>query len=141
MRRRNLRCQLTLRSQVVRAALTLGATLAALLALGGATSVARTPRAYGPHFRYCGAFTYRYHSGTTRGRYHVEVYAQHLRCHNALRVQREYWFGADSRKVVINGGTGAAGYILLKRFPGWRCYSGSGGGGCRHGKAVAAYAD
>ena len=30
-------------------------------------------------------------------------------------------------------------YATLKRFPGWKCYSGAGGGSCRKGKKVSGY--
>lgn len=87
---------------------------------------------YGPSYRYCGSF---------EAEYHIQVYETHMSCRRALRIQKEYWLAPDSRKVVVNGGVGALGYVLLKRFPGWRCGSGAGGGQCTKGDKSAAYQD
>ena len=87
---------------------------------------------YGPDYRFCGSF---------QAEYHIRVYETHMSCRKALRIQREYWLGPMRRKTVVNGGSGAAGYVLLKRFPGWRCGSGAGGGQCAKGRKVAAYQD
>jgi hypothetical protein len=87
---------------------------------------------YGPSYKYCGSFN---------ATYHIRVYATHLSCRKALRIQKEYWLGARRNHVVVNGGSGAAGYVLLKRYPGWRCGSGSGGGQCTKGRSSAAYQD
>jgi hypothetical protein len=95
-------------------------------------SLAGAVAPYGPGYRYCGSF---------QTGYRVRVYETHMGCKKAMRIQREYWLGPDSRKTVVNGGTGARGYVLLKRFPGWRCGSGSGGGQCSKGLKSAAYQD
>lgn len=100
-----------------------------LLAALGAPS-AKGDGPYGPDYRFCGAFN---------ADYRIQVYESHMSCRMAMRVQKEYWLGPDERRVVVNGGSGAAGYVLLKRFPGWKCTSGSGGGACRKGRKVAAY--
>lgn len=60
-------------------------------------------------------------------------------CTTALGVERERWLGPESRKRKVNGGTGASGYTELKAYPGWRCTSGSGGGGCRKGPFETRY--
>lgn len=60
-------------------------------------------------------------------------------CTTALAVERERWLGPRSGKRVVNGGTGASGYTELERYPGWRCTSGSGGGGCRKGSLETRY--
>lgn len=121
-------------------------TLAVLLvagSLGGGTfSTAAGP--YGPSYRYCGSFKatsplLRTRLTLSSGGYNIRVYATHMRCRKALRIQKEYWLGPRHRKVIVNGGAGATGYILLKRFPGWRCGSGAGGGACTKGRASAAY--
>ncbi len=101
-----------------------------VLAIGAASANATGP--YGPGYKYCGSF---------EAEYHIQVYESHMACRKAVRIQKEYWLGPDSRKTVVNGGVGAAGYVLLKRFPGWRCGSGSGGGQCTKGNKVAAYQD
>lgn len=60
-------------------------------------------------------------------------------CRTALAVERERWLGPPSRKRIVNGGTGAAGHTELKRYPGWKCTSGSGGGNCRKGPFETRY--
>ena len=77
--------------------------------------------------------------GTFEAGYRIWVYAKHMRCRNARRVQREYWLAPADRRVVHNGGSGAFGWVTLKRYPGWRCSSGAGGGSCRHGEKIAGY--
>lgn len=100
----------------------------ALLAGFNDTSAARP---YGAEQKSCGSFD--------GGEYRISVYATEISCKKARRIQKEYWLGPKRRKVIVNGGSGAAGYILLKRFPGWRCTSGSGGGSCSKGDSVASY--
>lgn len=90
------------------------------------------PNPYGRSHQYCGAFR-------DRGGLRIRVYASHLPCSEAIQIQREYWLGPRRRKVIVNGGHGAGGSIRLKRYPGWRCTSGSGGGGCRKGSSEASY--
>ena len=81
--------------------------------------------------QHCGAFN--------TSIYHLDVYAKKVSCTLAFRIEREYWLGAKRNKVFVNGGSGALGYILLKRYPGWRCNSGAGGGVCQKGQLTAAY--
>jgi hypothetical protein len=106
--------------------------LLGLVASSGVTSSASAAGPYGPGYKYCGSF---------KAGYHIRVYATHLSCRKAVDIQKEYWLGPRHRKVVVNGGSGAFGYVLLKRYPGWRCGSGAGGGQCTKGKASAAYQD
>jgi hypothetical protein len=110
-------------------------TAAVLLAFAGVSAGAQQPapdpNAFGPTYKYCKTFRAQGHR--------IAVYAHRLTCRTARRIQKEYWLGPDSRKVIVNGGSGASGYIKLKRYRGWRCYSGSGGGSCRRGTKVAAY--
>lgn len=89
------------------------------------------PDAFGPSYKYCKEFR--------GGGYTISVYAKRISCKKARAIQRELWNGPRSRKIIRNGGSGASGYILLKRYPGWRCGSGAGGGSCNKGKASAAY--
>jgi hypothetical protein len=71
--------------------------------------------------------------------YRIYVYAnKHLSCKKATRIMRAYW-GPSSGTISHNGGSGAFGWVTLKKYPGWKCYSGAGGGSCRHRKAVAGY--
>lgn len=83
-----------------------------------------------PGLHYCGSF---------QSDYKIYVYKKGITCRKAMRIQREYWNGKRADRVTVNGGTGAAGYTVLKKFPGWKCGSGSGGGSCNKGKATAAY--
>jgi len=104
----------------------------ALFALSASATSASAAGPYGPGYKYCGSF---------EADYSIHVYATHMPCRKAVRIQKEYWLGPSRRKTVVNGGIGAAGYVLLKRFPGWRCGSGSGGGQCTKGNKAAAYQD
>lgn len=104
-----------------------------LLCLAGSwciTSPASAAGPYGPAYRACGSF---------HATYRIRVYATGMSCRRAVAIQKEWWLGPPTRQVVVNGGSGAGGYVLLKRYPGWRCSSGSGGGQCVRGPAVAAY--
>lgn len=92
----------------------------------------RTPNYWGASYKACGAFE------TT---YHTHVYAKGIRCPLARRIQKEYWDGPARFKVIVNGGSGANGYVRLRRFPGWICRSGSGGGACTKQKKAAAYSN
>jgi hypothetical protein len=83
-----------------------------------------------PGMKKCGSF---------QADYRIYVYAnKHLRCKKATRIMRAFW-GPDSGLVLHNGGSGASGWVTLKKHPGWKCYSGSGGGTCRKGRATAGY--
>lgn len=77
--------------------------------------------------------------GTFKAEYVIHVYAKRVSCRKARKIQREYWLAPDSRKVRHNGGSGANGWVTLKRFPGWSCGSGAGAGMCSKGKRKAAY--
>ena len=107
------------------------AVMGTLLGAGPSPGRPPDPNAFGPTFRFCKWF----HTGSLR----IDVYAHLITCRRARSIQKEFSLGPDSRKRVFNGGSGAAGYVLLKRFPGWRCGSGLGGGSCNKGKASAAY--
>jgi hypothetical protein len=110
--------------------LLIGLVIAAVtLSVSGGTAHA-TPNYDWPGMKKCGTF---------KAEYRIWVYAKHITCRTARRIQKEYWLGPDSRKVVYNGGTGAGGWITLKRFPGWKCTSGAGGGGCSRGRKSASY--
>lgn len=116
-----------------RACAALFATSIALLGL--ATVIDGPPAAsaagpYGPSYRSCGSF---------QAEYHIRVYETHMSCHRAVRSQKEYWLAPPTRTVEVNHG--GRPYVLLKRFPGWKCFSGAGGGTCNKGRKVAAYQD
>jgi hypothetical protein len=102
--------------------------LAALLVLPGGAQA--TPGYDWPGMKKCGTF---------QAEYEIWVYAKNIRCAKARQIQKEYWLGVESDRVIVNGGSGAAGYVLLGRFPGWRCGSGAGGGACSKGRKIAGY--
>ena len=82
-----------------------------------------------PGMKKCGSFP---------AEYRIYVYAnKRTRCLKARKVMKAWWLGKPSSVVQHDGPTG--GYVTLKRFPGWRCNSGAGGGGCRKGARMAAY--
>jgi hypothetical protein len=85
---------------------------------------------WGPGFRICHSFVDR------RGSIYVS--ARHVSCRKAVRVEREYWLAPKRRKELV-GPDEYNGYVRLKRFPGWRCTSGAGAGGCRKGRHEAVY--
>jgi hypothetical protein len=90
-----------------------------------------TPDYDWPGMKKCGTF----HSSP----YTIWVYAKHITCRTARRIQKEYWLAPDDRRVIHNGGTGASGWVTLKRFPHWRCSSGAGAGQCTRGHKAAGY--
>jgi len=102
------------------------------VALGGSAAPAQaTPNYDWPGMKKCGTFK--------AEDYRIWVYAKHVSCRKARRIQKEYWIAPDSRKVIHNGGSGADGWVKLKRYPGWRCGSGAGGGDCVRGNKYAGY--
>ena len=86
---------------------------------------------WGPGFKGCGSF---------HAEYKIQVFAKDVSCAKARRIQKEYWLAPKSRTEEIITEDGPP-EIRLKRFPGWRCFSGTGGGACTKGKKVAAYSD
>jgi hypothetical protein len=111
-----------------------GIVTAAILLLGlvgPAGSSATSASDWGPGFKACGSF----HAG-----YKIQVFAKDVSCAKARRIQKEYWRAPNSRKVEIIPKAGPP-EIRLKRFPGWICTSGAGGGTCTKGDKVAAYSD
>src|SRR5262245_7367252 len=108
------------------------AFVALALTLGLAATAAADDD-WGPGFKRCGSFK--------SGEYTIRVHAKGMTCTRATAMQREYWNGPGSRKVVVNGGSGADGYVKLKRYPGYKCFSGAGAGSCQNksGSKTAAY--
>ena len=81
-----------------------------------------------PGMKYCGSFN----AKSLR----IYVYANgHVTCAKSRRVQKAYWRG----KTVYHDCSPACAYSTLKRYPGWRCNSGAGGGDCRKRKKVSHY--
>lgn len=104
------------------------ASLAVLLALVGVSSA----NSYWGHgYKSCRSFK--------AGGLTIHVSAKHISCRKARAIQKEYWNGPDSRKVIVDGGSGWKGYIKLKRYPGYKCTSGAGAGMCKKGRRIAAY--
>ena len=105
-----------------------------LLALWLATpaeSSATSASDWGAGFKACGSF---------RAQYKIQVFAKDVSCAKARRIQKDYWLGPPDGHVEVHRHQGPQ-IVLLKRFPGWRCSSGAGGGTCTKGRRVAAYSD
>src|SRR3954447_12545326 len=105
----------------------------AVLALGAVAATAYKPPGYYPPIKRCGSFK-------AHG-YRIRVDAnRYLSCRGARRIMKAYWHGKVGRDVIAhNGGAGASGYYTLRWHPGWRCYSGSGGGNCWKRRKVTDY--
>ena len=114
----------------VRAATAALALLALWLAVPAGSS-ATSASDWGPGFKACGSF---------RAEYRIQVFAKDVSCAKARRIQKDYWLGPASGHVEVHRHHGPQ-TVLLKRFPGWRCFSGAGGGSCTKGRRVAAYSD
>jgi hypothetical protein len=76
--------------------------------------------------------------GSFQARYIIHVYAKHVSCRKARRVQKEYWLAPESKKELV-GPDEYNGYVRLKRFPGWHCTSGAMAGACVKGRREAGY--
>lgn len=74
----------------------------------------------------CGSFL------VDRGELRATVYkTAGLTCRTATRIVKEFRLYKRSR--------GSQEPYRLPRYPGWRCYEGSGGGNCAKGKQVASW--
>jgi hypothetical protein len=107
--------------------------LLALLTVLPAVSAGRIPPdpdVYGPTFDFCNSFH-------AKG-YRIDVYAKNVSCRRARNVQKAFWRGSE-KSVIYHPMHGVDEYWTLKRFPGWRCTTGAGGGSCAKGRATAAY--
>jgi hypothetical protein len=113
------------------------ATAAVMVGLLAGGSAARADAWPGPDGAYdwpgmkkCGSFA---------AEYRIYVYAgKRVRCHKARRIMKAWWLAGPGDVIQHDGGT-TGGYVTLKGFPGWRCDSGAGGGGCSKGKRFAGY--
>lgn len=64
--------------------------------------------------------------------------SDHLSCKTAMAVVEAFWNPEED--IVSHGGPSEVQiYYTMRRFPGWRCYTGAGGGGCLHRHRLAAY--
>ena len=78
-----------------------------------------------PGMKKCGSFP---------AEYRIYVYAnKRVGCGKARKVMKAWWLGKPG--AVVDHGD----HVTLKRYPGWRCDSGAGGGGCRKAKLFAGY--
>jgi hypothetical protein len=89
-----------------------------------------------PPSEYCGTFE---SNGKYRSSYRILVGAEKVSCRLAIRIQKEYWNGKPSDSVEHGDGTSAGSWRTLRKFPGWKCTSGAGGGACKKGPAVEYY--
>jgi hypothetical protein len=95
------------------------------------SALATSAADWGPGFKACGSF---------HATYKIQVFAKDVSCSKARRIQKEYWLAPKSRTIEIVPKEGPP-EVRLKRFPGWICFSGTGGGTCTKGDKVAAYSD
>jgi hypothetical protein len=104
----------------------------------GATtaSVTAADPYWGPGYASCGRHTYHTSGGGSVALY---IAARNTPCRTALRIEHELYTAPGNRLKIVNGGSGATGYILLKRYPGWKCTSGAGAGSCQRGSKFAGY--
>ncbi len=109
------------------------ALLLLILTLGvPAVSSATTASEWGPGFKACGSF--RDGGGT------IHVFAKEISCAKSRRIQKALWLGPHSGWIVHLPKVGPE-EIRLKRFPGYVCISGTGGGNCIKGEKVSAYSN
>lgn len=105
----------------------LATVLAGLVVAVAAESATGHPPTY-PGDKYCGSFRAK--------PLRIYVYANsHLTCTKSMRVQQAFWRG----KTTYHSCSPACGYTTLKRYPGWRCNTGGGGGDCRKRNKVSHY--
>ena len=99
----------------------------------GASSVASGASASRARTRHCGTIG-------ISDEFHprVRVSAMHIPCAKARRIIYAYLDGPEDEKELV-GPDDYNGYIRLKRFPGWRCTSGAGAGGCSKGRREAGW--
>jgi hypothetical protein len=97
--------------------------LVVLLAIAAAAALgAGTKRAFpGPGFKSCGSFG--------RPAIRIHVYAKHVRCSKALRINHAYEAGTE---VTERGWD----ELCLDRFPGWCCGGGGGAVTCKRGHST-----
>lgn len=88
------------------------------------TPTARTAKA-------CGSFkeTYRYRVSASRG----------LKCRFALRIVKSFIRSRSSWRKRSIDGTVAGTHYTNRKFKGWRCFEGSGGGSCSKRRRSAGY--
>ena len=104
--------------------------LVACLAVAAPADATSPHYPFGPGYRHC---------GPVHGPNGFDLYisASGIGCGKAKRIDREYYFGPESRKRH-HGPENYNGWWTLKRYPGWRCHEGTGGGGCdKHGRSAA----
>jgi hypothetical protein len=78
-------------------------------------------------YRHCGPV-----HGATGGT--IWISAKRVSCARARRIDREFYFGPEDRKRHHGDETIQGSWWTLKRYPGWRCGEGTGGGSChKHG--------
>jgi hypothetical protein len=79
----------------------------------------------------CGTFTHGYH-------YEVSA-SGGVSCRSALRIVKSFIRSNASWKKHSIDDTTAGTYYTNRRYKGWRCAEGSGGGSCHRGKRTASY--
>ena len=104
----------------------------ALTFLAPTVTSATTAADWGPGFKACGSF--RDGGGT------IHVFAKDISCAKSRRIQKALWLRPRSGWITHIPKVGPE-KIRLKRFPGYVCVSGTGGGTCIKGEKVSAYSN
>jgi hypothetical protein len=113
-----------------RSALTIS-LLSGALAVGAAPAAKAAPGPAATASKACGSFkhTYRYRVSASGG----------LKCASAMRIVKSFIRSHSSWREHTTDGTVAGTYYTHRRYKGWRCFEGSGGGSCLRGKRSAGY--
>jgi hypothetical protein len=99
-------------------------------------TVAHADPYWGPGYESCGRHAFRSPEGSIVNLY---IASKDTTCRKATQIEHELYTAPRSRLEIVNGGSGYRGYILLKRYPGWKCTSGAGAGSCQHRSEFAGY--
>lgn len=70
--------------------------------------------------------------------YNVEVYKKRVKCSFARRIVKSYYIDGDGWRYHDRG-PAMSYYTNRRKFKGWKCSSGSGGGGCYRGRKKVGY--
>ena len=114
----------------LRAVLTISLLSGALL-LGAAPAATADSGPTAAAAKACGSFTHTY-------RYRVSA-SGGLKCATAMRIIKSFIRSHSAWRKHSIDGTVAGTYYTHRQYKGWRCFEGSGGGGCSRGKRSAGY--
>jgi hypothetical protein len=111
-----------------------------LVLLIGAASLASAPSAAGFPTHRCGAFIHEHEWDDGEiSHFRVTVFnGNQLSCRMATKVIEAFW-GPEETIKSHGGPSQAETYYTIRGWPGWRCYTGAGGGTCIRHHRVAGY--